>query len=330
MRVANGSLERQVEERTLELESKSRLLATTLENMDQGLIVLDSDRRIRLYNRRAPEMTGLPKELLASGVTVADTVKFQVNRGDFAQLPEDLAIALSPELTPAGQTLVHERVTRDGRTIEVRSVPIDDGGLVRTYTDVSLRKLAEQELRREARQDPLTGLPNRLHFDEHLHQAIARFRRDGLSFSVLFIDIDHFKDINDAMGHSAGDQVLKEVADRFRSVLRMEDTIARLGGDEFAILQVNGKNSHDGSVLAQRLLQAVPGSYSLDAGNVHVSISIGVASVDVVSAYGSDVMQCADRALYDAKRAGRNCYREFVADGADLSIEGWTQKSRTA
>lgn len=312
LRAANGSLERQVEERTRELKAKSKLLETTLENMDQGLIVLDAEGRIRLHNRRAVEMTGLPEELLVSGATVADTVKFQVGRGDFAQLPEDLAIAMNPGLVAPGQTLVHDRVTGEGRTIEVRTVPIDGGaGLVRTYTDVTLRRLAEMQLRHAARHDVLTGLPNRLEFDEHLQQAIARFRRDGLPFSVLLVDVDHFKAINDAYGHPAGDQVLREVSARFRSVLRMEDTVARIGGDEFAILQVNGVDRNDARALAQRLHSVVAGKYTLDAADAFIGISIGFAGSSSTDGSIERIMEYADQALYEAKRAGRNCYREF-------------------
>ena len=320
LRAANSSLETLVEERTLELQTKSLLLEKTLESMDQGLMVLDADGRIQLYNRRALDMTGLPEHLLSSGATVADTVKFQVQRGDFAQLPEDLAIALDPGVLSPGQTLVHERAAGGDRTIEVRTVAVDGGRLVRTYTDVSLRKLAETQLRHAARHDVLTGLPNRLEFDEHLQQAISRFRRDGLPFSLLLVDVDHFKTINDAHGHTAGDRVLKEVADGFRSVLRMEDTVARIGGDEFAILQVNGADRNDASALAKRLLSVVPGTYKLDAADAFVGISIGLASSISADENIDRIMEYADQALYDAKRAGRNCYRVFQFKAAGLAL----------
>ena len=311
---ANNSLERVVEERTEELKRKSSLLETTLTSMDQGLIVIDDAGRIRLHNRRAAEMTGLPEELLASGATVAETVAFQVRRGDFTTVPADLAIALSRETSSSRQTLVHERAVGGGRTIEIRTVPVEGGGLVRTYTDVSLRKLAELQLEHIARHDVLTDLPNRMHFNEHLAQAIARFRRDNVPFSVLFVDVDNFKSINDAHGHAAGDQVLKEMAERFRSILRMEDTVARLGGDEFAIIQVNSGDRHDGAALARRLLSAMSATYRLDGGDVRAGISIGVASSAVVSDRIDGIVDHADQALYEAKRAGRNCYRVFSVE----------------
>jgi diguanylate cyclase (GGDEF)-like protein len=153
-----------------------------------------------------------------------------------------------------------------------------------------------------------------MQFNEHLTQAIARFRRDRMPFSVLFVDVDRFKSVNDVHGHAAGDHVLKEIADRFRSILRMEDTVARLGGDEFAILQVNGADKHDAAALAQRLLSAVSGTYRLDGGDVSVGISIGVASSAVVGDRIDAIVEYADRALYEAKRAGRNCYRLFSAE----------------
>jgi len=314
VQATNNSLERIVEERTEELKRKSSLLETTLTSMDQGLIVIDEAGRIRLHNRRAIEMTGVPEELLASGATVAETVAFQVQRGDFADVPADLTVALGGQPLSVGQTLVHERTVGGGRTIEVRTVPVAGGGLVRTYTDVSLRKLAEIQLEYMARHDVLTQLPNRMQFNDHLAQATARFRRDRMPFSVLFVDVDNFKSINDAHGHAAGDQVLKEIADRFRSILRMEDTVARLGGDEFAILQVNSNDRHDAAALAQRLLTAIPGTYHLDSGDVSVGISIGVASSAIVGDRIDGIVRYADQALYEAKRAGRNCYRVFSAE----------------
>lgn len=136
---------------------------------------------------------------------------------------------------------------------------------------------------------------------------------------MLLVDVDHFKTINDAYGHTAGDRALKEVADRFRGVLRMEDTVARIGGDEFAILQVNGTDRNDASALAKRLLSVVPGTYKLDAADAFVGISIGIASSASADENIDRIMEYADQALYDAKRAGRNCYRVFQFKAAGLA-----------
>ena len=308
---AKKTLERRVEDRTKELAGKTLLLETTLANMDQGLIVIDDGGFIQLYNSQAAELIEMPENFLATHPNIADTIMYQKARGDFEEAPDDVKLMFSRDGLVPGQTVVHEREKSGGRVMEVRTVPLNNGGMVRTYTDVTLRKRAERHLQHLARHDSLTDLPNRLHFRDRLEQAIAHEKRHGTPFSVLFIDIDHFKAINDHHGHAVGDALLIQIAARFKDPLRIEDTVARLGGDEFAILRTASGDDAGPSNLARRVLKAVSGKHKIGNLEVAVGVSIGIASCPAHGLNADEIMRKADTALYQAKRAGRNRFCQY-------------------
>ena len=312
------TLERRVEERTEELAAKTQLLETTLANMDQGLLLVDKDGFIRLHNAKAADLIEMPEELLRNQPNVRDAVAYQKARGIIEEAPEDVAVMLTRNGLVAGKTTVHERERPDGKVIEVRTVPIDGGQLIRTYTDVTLRKHAERHLQHLARHDPLTQLPNRLHFREHLEQALAYDKRHDAPFSVLFIDVDHFKTVNDLHGHGVGDALLREVSARFKSALRMEDSVARFGGDEFAILQAGGAEDDGPAALARRLLKKISRSYLIENIEINVGVSIGIATCPPNGIGADEIMRRADTALYQAKRSGRNRFCQFEESPAIL------------
>jgi diguanylate cyclase (GGDEF)-like protein len=310
---AKSDLERRVEQRTMELAEKANLLQATLANMDQGLVVIDKNGFIQLHNARAAELVEIPETLFASHPHVTDTINYQKNRGDFQNPPDDVKVMLAPENLVPGQTLVHEREKPGDRVMEIRTVPLNDGGMVRTYTDVTLRKHAERHLQHLARHDPLTELPNRVYFGERLEQAIAYSQRHDLPFSLLYLDLDHFKYINDLHGHAVGDALLIEVASRLKSALRMEDTVARFGGDEFAVIQT-GDTEYGGSIeLARRLLRVVAKPYGIDGNFFEMGVSIGIAMSPEHGNDAKELMKAADTALYQAKRSGRSRFCVFEA-----------------
>ncbi len=308
---AKAELERHVEERTAELAEKRHLLETTLASMDQGLIVIDPTGRIQLHNSRAAEMIGLENELLNTHPNIRDTVSLQAKRGDFSAMPDDVKIMFDRSKLQPGTTLVHERELPAGGVLEVRTVPLADGSLVRTYTDVTLRKHAERHLQHLARHDALTDLPNRVFFQERLEQALAYSERHSTAFAVLSLDLDRFKQINDVQGHAVGDIVLVELAKRLKGELRMEDTVARLGGDEFAIIQTGLNSADEPSALARRILRTVNKPFRVDGVDYELGVSIGIASCPLNSRSSSDLMKKADAALYQAKRSGRARFCAF-------------------
>lgn len=165
----------------------------------------------------------------------------------------------------------------------------------------------ELQLVHLARHDRLTGLPNRLFLEEHLQQALAHAKRHDEHLAVLFIDLDHFKNINDTLGHTVGDHLLMQVAARLRTHVRDSDTVARLGGDEFVVLQSGLQNAKHASKQAEALLQALAQPFDLDGHESFVGGSIGVAVYPTDGDNVTDLLKHADIAMYRAKRSGRGC-----------------------
>jgi diguanylate cyclase (GGDEF)-like protein len=163
--------------------------------------------------------------------------------------------------------------------------------------------------------DLLTGLPNRRLFHDRLAQALTQARRNGGQVVVFYLDLDHFKTINDLLGHPAGDLMLRMVAERLRPCLRAGDTLARLGGDEFAVIQPMLRRAEDADGLGQRMLAAIAPSIDLDGQLQHIGISIGIALSDIGASNQLDqLMKQADMALYHAKEEGRGRVCFFASD----------------
>ena len=170
-----------------------------------------------------------------------------------------------------------------------------------------------------ATHDTLTGLPNRALFRDRLEQSVAWSRREGAALAVLYLDLDRFKEVNDTLGHAAGDRLLIGVTGRLRACVRETDTLARLGGDEFAIVQIGARQLADTEMLAQRLIDALDPAFDLDGNQVTVGVSVGIALRSVTDVMLSNVdagilLQEADMALYRAKEEGRGIYRFFAAE----------------
>jgi diguanylate cyclase len=168
---------------------------------------------------------------------------------------------------------------------------------------------ANRQISKLAQKDPLTGLFNRRAFNDHLAAAFATSRHGSMAFSVLYFDLDHFKDINDTLGHPAGDRLLQNVAERVRAVVRCTDVVARFGGDEFAVLQMGGSGFGPATRLATKLNQMLAAPFALDGNDVRISASIGIAQYSGELAEPDAIMVQADLALYRAKADGRNCFR---------------------
>lgn len=198
-------------------------------------------------------------------------------------------------------------------------------GYIAAVRDVSRRKEAEDRMAHMARHDPLTDLPNRLLFREELDRALARLDRDGTGFALLCLDLDHFKSVNDTLGHQAGDRLLRVVAGRIRGVLRRGDVAARLGGDEFVIIQAGCAGPEDAMGLAARVVEAMAAPVDLGGYPTGIGISIGIALAPCDARAPEDLLARADVALYRAKAAGRNTWRlaegEAMPDAAPLRTE---------
>lgn len=204
--------------------------------------------------------------------------------------------------------------------VDVNMVPIrNEQGQVTHFVsvmrEVTERKLVEEQLRRNAFHDPLTGLPNRLLFMERLTQTIERVKRDrDYHFAVLFLDLDRFKVINDSLGHMVGDQLLVSIARRLEACLSHEDTVARLGGDEFTILLENIRHDEDATKVAERVQQALSAPFNLSGHEVFTSASIGITLSSTSFDRPEDLLRGADIAMYRAKAQGKACHEVFDTD----------------
>ena len=187
-----------------------------------------------------------------------------------------------------------------------------DGGWVTTHEDITERRQSETRIAHMAHHDALTGLANRAALMERVEDACDRCRRSGEEFSVLMLDLDWFKQVNDTFGHPAGDELLRQVAARLKAALRNNDILARLGGDEFAIIQVNDINQSDAAeTLAGRIIELIAEPFSVSGNVVNIGASIGIALAPEHGFYGDDLLKRADLALYHAKSLGRNRYATF-------------------
>ena len=196
------------------------------------------------------------------------------------------------------------------------------GGLVIRHMRRTTQAIVagEARLRHLAMHDPVCGLPNRLYFGERLENVIAEVRRGGPSAAVFYIDLDHFKDVNDTLGHHIGDDLILNVTQRLSRVMREEDLVARLGGDEFAIITSCASDSYSLQAIAGRIIAAVCAPYSISGHNINIGASIGIAVIDRRARDAADILRYADMALYRAKNEGRNraCIYDAAMD-ADLS-----------
>ena len=185
-------------------------------------------------------------------------------------------------------------------------------GLEGMGVDITERRAAEERMSVMARRDGLTGLANRAVFVEAVDREVARMRRDGGSFAVLYLDLDHFKDVNDTLGHPVGDLLLQAVAERMKTCIREVDTVARFGGDEFAVLETNVLDPADAAALAEKLIDVIGKPYSLAGNELRIGTSIGIDVFGPESTDAETLLSHGDVALYRAKAEGRHTYRFFT------------------
>ncbi|MCJ2009157.1 EAL domain-containing protein [Methylobacterium sp. J-092] len=196
-------------------------------------------------------------------------------------------------------------------------------GYVAALRDVTAHRETEERMRHMALHDALTGLPNRALLHDRLNQALGYAARNHTPFAILACDLDRFKAVNDSFGHPAGDTLLRVVGERMQAVLRSYDTVARLGGDEFAIVVPHLAEPCSADAIANRLIAAVSEPIDLDGRSVEIGVSIGFTVCSDGDVGSDELFKRADIALYEAKAAGRNTYREFCAEaGARIATHG--------
>ncbi|SAL37390.1 sensor domain-containing diguanylate cyclase [Caballeronia telluris] len=292
------------EERHAELAAR---FDAALAHMPHGLCTIDEAGKVVIANRKAAELFGATVEKLRLNVPLPEFIGYV----GLAKFGETLRHEL---VRRCGEWLREERAPldlklADGRQLEMTRNPVPDGSEVVIIEDVTERRKSEAKILHWAHHDSLTGLPNRRYLGDHakrLLSASASVR--GQRVAVMYVDLDGFKHVNDTLGHNAGDEVLKQVADRLRNVMRRGELVARFGGDEFAVVASQTGTSAS-AVLARRIIQELSAPYRLTSGGrALVCASVGIAIAGAGESF-DDVLKHADSALYEAKSAGKGMIR---------------------
>ena len=182
------------------------------------------------------------------------------------------------------------------------------------FRDVTAARSTALKLSHLAEHDFLTGLPNRMLLNDRLNQAIALARRHRVKLAVLYVDLDHFKRINDSLGHAAGDALLQEVGTRLAAAVRGSDTVSRQGGDEFVVVLCEVSRTRDAARHAEKIRAVLSAPYTLAQRDVRVNASIGISLFPDDGDDAETLVRCADRAMYGIKQDGRNAYGFFSRD----------------
>jgi diguanylate cyclase (GGDEF)-like protein/PAS domain S-box-containing protein len=303
----------QLKQAQLELQQSEERFHTIFDSVNDLIFVHDFDSGNFIeVNRSACELLGFTRQELLK-LKIGD-----ISENKPPYTGRNLLCEMKAARSGTPQTFEWRGKTKDGRLlwVEISLRRAAFGGrdvLLATAREISQRKEAEVELRRMAQFDLLTGLANRGLFVADIARALEGVRRGQCGFAVLYLDLDHFKDVNDTLGHPIGDRLLEAVAERLRRNVRVIDTLARFGGDEFGLLMADLDDPTDAGVLADQLLQIMATPFLLDGNQIQSGVSIGIAPYEADDSDAESLLAHADVALYRAKSEGRHTYRFFTA-----------------
>jgi diguanylate cyclase (GGDEF)-like protein/PAS domain S-box-containing protein len=324
--VVSDITERKRMERALmESERKQRQRAAELRIVLDAVpaavfIANDPECKSITGNRMVYDLLRLPQgsNLAVAAIDGEKSASFCMFRNGRAlevhELPVQMAAFRGIEVRDFEQDVVFD----DGsiRHLIGNAAPLRDSGgkvygAVGAFIDITARRNMEEQIRRMAHFDSLTNLPNRILLMDRLEQALATSQRNHSKTSVIFMDLDHFKTINDSLGHHVGDMLLQQVAERIRGALREVDTVSRLGGDEFVMVLPELHHSEDATTIAEKLLRALDEDFFISGDKLRISPSMGISIYPDHASDASTLIRIADKAMYHAKQAGRNTYRFY-------------------
>ncbi len=311
--------EQLIAESNAELQRQHMRFTAAVGNMTHGLSMFDAERKLVICNEAYAELYGLPVELTRPGTSFWDMLDHGAQSGmvsiaDAAErrrVLEDVINEAKPVRGPVRMV--------NGRVMQVLHQPTADGGWLATHEDITEEHNSAELIEHMAHHDPLTDLPNRLSFSERLERAEAQIRRGDI-LALVCLDLDHFKEVNDTLGHSYGDRVLQEVARRINVTKRESEFAARMGGDEFMLLLGPLEKPQHAATVAQRLIDAISEPIELDGHLISIGTSIGISVAPEDGTDGETLMRNADLSLYRAKAEGRGNYC-FFEQGMDAQMQ---------
>lgn len=306
-------MQRRLDKYLTELEQIKIHLEATLNTVPDSLIVIDRDLRIKSLNSTFYDIFHKIKSERMIGSSFCDILQDEDGRlgRELTQLFEKQNMLKDFEKTYHSEKLGN--LVFDIRARRINNSPKADKVLVVIH-DITKRKQSEETIIHLAYHDYLTGLPNRVLYADRLELALAYARRNQQPLAVMLIDLDNFKDVNDALGHDAGDQLLKEAASRLTGLLRKSDTVGRMGGDEFLTILPGIKQERDSVLIAQKILRAFQKDFVIDGHAIQATASIGTAIYPNDGKDAETLMKNADLAMYHAKREGRNRICRYSPD----------------
>jgi diguanylate cyclase (GGDEF)-like protein len=293
------------------LAAERRHLSIAVNNIPQGLVLYDASKRVIICNQPYIDMFGLSPEVARPGCTMQRLIRHRQQTGSFDGDVDEFCSAIIQKMS-LGKTTRQLTEAPGGRAIEIINRPLNGGGWVATIEDITERRRADEKIAHLAHYDGLTDLPNRVLFRERLEQAVKAVQ-PGEQLAVLYIDIDEFKSVNDALGHPIGDELLKGVAGRLRGCLKATDVAARLGGDEFAVIQTGIRNQSETTRLVDEIHSTIRQPFECMGHLITTDASIGIALAPDDGLDLDQLLRNADLALYGAKGDGRRTYRFFEA-----------------
>jgi diguanylate cyclase (GGDEF)-like protein/PAS domain S-box-containing protein len=298
--------------------SENEVANMTLDSIGEAVLRTDLEGNVTYLNRIAEKMTGWSRQE-AQGRPVADVLRI-VDGGSRAQVGIVLGPANEEDkaASPMARCTEGILVRRDGFEVGIESTTTfihehdeSAAGAIVVFRDVSAAQAKTLEMSHLAQHDALTALPNRVLFNDRLSQAISLAERQGKQLAVMFVDLDHFKKINDSLGHDVGDKLLLSVAGRLKECVRRSDTIGRLGGDEFVVLLSQVEHADDAAISARKTLRALTAPHMIDSKSLEINVSIGVSTYPSDGQDAESLMNRADNAMYEAKQRGGNNYQFF-------------------
>ncbi|MCK4737845.1 MAG: EAL domain-containing protein [Sulfurimonas sp.] len=312
-----------------EVQKQNKAFETLFEKASDGILILENSKFVQCneavikmlrYDSKKEFLNKHPSEL---------SPEFQPDGSSSIEKSERM-INIAVDKGVNNFEWIHTRANRDEFWVDVTLTPISlvDRDIIHvTWRDISIQKKMQQELLEQKRvlhyranHDSLTGLPNRVLFNDRLSQSIKMATRHKNEFAVLFIDLDRFKQINDSLGHRTGDRVLQVIATRLQSVMRKEDTLARLGGDEFTVLMQELEKGDNAALLAEKIIKIAAQPVYIDEHTLYVSASIGISLYPKDGANGNELLMYADNAMYKAKDEGRSNFQFYSAEMTALAL----------